>query len=49
VVADAVGNALAEADADALDVLRDATMAAALKSNLDARDFRLGAACILDC
>ncbi len=46
-MAAAIGNALAEANA--LDVLRDATMAAALKSNFDARDFCLGAACIFDC
>ncbi len=50
VVAAAMGNALAAAEAlNALDVLRDAAMAAALKSNFDARDFCLAAACTSDC
>ena len=46
-MAAAVGNALAEADA--LHVLRDATMAAALKSNFEACNVVLGAVCIFDC
>ena len=40
-MAAALGNALAEHDA--LDVLRDSTMAAALKSNFEARNVVLGA------
>ncbi len=46
-MAAAIGDALAEADA--LDVLRDATMAAALKSNFEARDVFLGAVWVFDC
>ena len=45
-----MGNALAAAEAlNALDVLHDAAMAAALKSNFDARNFCLAAACTSDC
>ncbi len=45
-----MGKASAAAETlNAFLVLPDATMPAALKSNLDARDFRLGAACMFDC
>jgi len=50
VVAAAMGNALAAAETlNVFLVLRDATMAAALKSNCDARGFCLGAVRRFDC